>query len=154
MGRLADFFREQNITLAGQQKTKMLSLDREFEQMEAKLNVLESENLKLQAEVNPLKRQIDRMQDQVQRAEADLAARNEKLDEKAEALLVAIAHAHHVSEGRAETIVKGTRARAEYYLGLLKERRLIRYSGANYTVDGRYVATQEGLEYLQKIGKL
>ncbi len=79
MGRLADFFREQSIALAGQQKVKMLSLDREFEDMAAERDALKTENLHLKAEVNPLKRDIERMQNEVQRAKAAAAARDEKL---------------------------------------------------------------------------
>jgi hypothetical protein len=37
---------------------------------------------------------------------------------------------------------------------VLKIAHLIKYAGANYTLNGRYVATHEGLAYLQKLGKL
>jgi septal ring factor EnvC (AmiA/AmiB activator) len=154
MGRLADFFREQSISLAGQQKAKMLSLDREFEEIKAERDALKAQNLNLQAEVNPLKRQIERMQDEVERTEADLAARNERLDEKAETLLEAIAQRFNVPRDGGASIINGTSAEARYHLGILRERRLIRYVSANYTNDGRYEATQDGLAYLKKIGRL
>jgi hypothetical protein len=155
MGRLADFFKEQSVPLAGQQKQKMLSLDREFEEMKAERDALKTENLHLKAQVNPLQRDIERLKDQIKQLEKEGATADEQpLDEKAQALLLAIAQRFHVSDGGGEAIIKGTRALAAYYLGFLKERRLIRYIAANYTVDGRYVATQEGLEYLHKAGKL
>ena len=154
MGRLADFFKEQSVPLAGQQKQKMLSLDREFEEMKTERDTLKAENLHLKAQVNPLQRDIERLKNQIEQLEKEGATADEQpLDEKAQALLLAIAQQFHISDG-GETIIKGTRALAAYYLGLLKERRLIRYIAANYTVGGRYVATQEGLEYLHKAGKL
>jgi hypothetical protein len=72
MGKVADFFREQNIPLGQQQRAKMLSLDREVVELEAKVKVLESENLHLKAEVNPMKREIQRLQDQVQQSSASV----------------------------------------------------------------------------------
>lgn len=66
MGRIADFFREQSIPLAQQQRAKMISLDREVEELESKVKVLETENLHLKAEVNPLKREIERLKNQME----------------------------------------------------------------------------------------
>jgi outer membrane murein-binding lipoprotein Lpp len=143
MGRLADFFREQSIGLAGQQKVKMLSLDREFEDMAAERDALKTENLHLKASVNPLKRDIERMQEQIQRAKAAAETRNEKLEEQAEALLVAIAKRFHISRDGGASIIGGSQPEAQYYLGLLKERRFIRYAFGNYRVDGRYEARRK-----------
>jgi hypothetical protein len=155
MGRFADFFREQHITLAGQQKQKMLSLDSEFEQMKAERETLKTENLHLKAQVNPLQRQVDQLRGQIQRAEEKSAAdKNQALDDNSVKLLRAIANRFHVSEKGGASIIGGTDAQAEFHLGILRRRRFIKFAGANYTVDGRYVATQEGLEYLHKIGKL
>lgn len=66
MGRLADFFLEQNIALAQQPKAKMLALDREFEALKSERDRLKAENLKLQAEVNPLKREVEQLKQQLQ----------------------------------------------------------------------------------------
>jgi predicted RNase H-like nuclease (RuvC/YqgF family) len=155
MGRFAEFFKEQSIPLAVQPKQKMLSLDQQFEKMEAQIQILENENLHLKAQVKPLERRIEQLQQQIENMEREAAAADDKsLDEKALALLHAIAQGFHVSDKGGETIIKGTRAQAMYYLGLLKERRLIRYITANYTIDGRYQSTQKGLEYLHKRGKL
>jgi DNA-binding MarR family transcriptional regulator len=66
MGKIADFFREQSIVLDGQKKTKMLSLDRQFEDMQAERDSLKAENLNLKAQVNPLQREVERLKNQVQ----------------------------------------------------------------------------------------
>ena len=70
MGKIANFFREQKIVLAGQQRAQMLALDAEFEQMETKLKVLEAENLKLQAKANPQEREIERLKQQINKSAA------------------------------------------------------------------------------------
>jgi len=46
-GRVSDFFREQNIALAQQQRAKMVALDTEFEALESKVKILDAENLHL-----------------------------------------------------------------------------------------------------------
>jgi len=155
MGRLANFFSEQSIPLAEQPKRKMLSLDQQFENMETKIQTLETENLHLNAQVKPLERRIEQLQQQIESMEKTATAADDKsLDEKAVALLSAIANGFHVSERGGETIIQGTRAQSIRYLGLLKQRRFVKYVAANYTVDGRYQVTQDGLEYLHKIGRL
>jgi predicted RNase H-like nuclease (RuvC/YqgF family) len=155
MGKISEFFAEQSIPLAGEQRKKMVALDRKFVEMETEIQALKTENLHLKAQVNPLQRQVDQLRDEVQRIQEKATRETEQpLDEKALALLLAIAQGFHVAEKGGETIIKGTRALAAYYLGFLKEKRLIRYIAANYTVDGRYAATQEGLKYLHKARKL
>lgn len=74
MARLADFFREQSITLDGQKKTKMLALDRQFDDMETERNSLKAENLKLKSQVNPLQRDVDRLKQQIQEMKDEAAA--------------------------------------------------------------------------------
>lgn len=66
MGQIANFFGQQKITLALQQKQQMLALDAEFETCKLQMTVLKAENLQLRAEVNPLKREIDRLKNQLQ----------------------------------------------------------------------------------------
>jgi hypothetical protein len=73
MGRVADFFREQSIPLAQQQRAKMVSLDRQVEELESKVQILETENLHLKAEVNPLKQRIKRLEQQVEQKPASAA---------------------------------------------------------------------------------
>jgi len=68
MGKIADAIR--GCALPQQKTTKLLTLDREFEQMESKINVLEAKNLKLQAQVNPLQREIDRLKEQIKQETA------------------------------------------------------------------------------------
>ena len=77
MGRIADFFREQSITLDGQKKTKMLSLDLQFEEMEAEITVLKSENLSLKAQVNPLQREVDRFKQKIEQGKTHIQGRME-----------------------------------------------------------------------------
>lgn len=64
MGRVADFFKAQNISLAIQQRQQMLALDREFMEMESQIQELNSQCLKLQAQVHPLEREIERFKQQ------------------------------------------------------------------------------------------
>lgn len=76
MGRIANIFSGQHITLSLQQQKQMLLLDQEFEALESKVKVLEAENLKLRAEVNPLKQKVDRLQKQVQEGGSDVHPSN------------------------------------------------------------------------------
>lgn len=92
MGRFADFFREQSITLDGQKKVKMLSLDREFEDVEAERDRLKAENLHLRAQVKPLERDVDRLKERVEKKETD------GLDELTENMLLVIANNPDLSQ--------------------------------------------------------
>ena len=67
MGKLADFFRRQSVTLSQTQKREMLNLDAQLEALESKVKVLEAENLNLQADTNPLQREVERLQDEIKR---------------------------------------------------------------------------------------
>ena len=80
MGRIADLFAEQRITLPVQRKQQMLARDREDEKLKAKVDTLEADNLKLRAEVNSLKSAVDRLkhQRQSQPSELDAAVDNPK----------------------------------------------------------------------------
>ena len=134
----------------------MLTLDREFEDMEAKIQVLESEKLHLQSEVGPLKRQVDQLQEKIQRIEAKAAATVRKpLEEKAEKLLLAIANSGNFPDRNVPaTIGSAKRAEADYYIGVLRNRHYIK-SPFNYTAHTTtHVATHSGLEYLHEKGLL
>ena len=74
MGRIANIFSGQRITLSLQQQKQMLLLDQEFESLESKVKVLETENLKLRAEINPLKQKVERLQEQVQKGSSAVHA--------------------------------------------------------------------------------
>lgn len=65
MGRIADAIR--GTSLPEQNRKKLLTLDQEFIEMEAKIKILETENLHLQAKVNPLERQIEGLKDQIKK---------------------------------------------------------------------------------------
>ena len=84
----------------------MISLDAKFEEMEAQITTLQAENLHLQAQVNPLQRQVDQLREQIQGIQ-EKSSKN-TLDEKALALLSAIAQGFNVAEKGGASIIKGT----------------------------------------------
>jgi len=152
MGKIAAFFREQNIPLAVQQKQKVLSLDAQFQQMETERDALKVENLHLKAQVNPLEREVERLKDQIQEMKDKAAAHVEDaLDEIAEALLVAIANSSYEFTEIQAAAVTGGPARASYYIGLLIKMKFIIQTTA---MPSAYGTRQKGLEYLKAIGKL
>lgn len=75
MGRIVDFLTAQGVTLALDNRKKMLAFDREFEDLEAKVQTLQSENQKLRAEVRPMQQEIDRLKDEIQKG--SLSVRND-----------------------------------------------------------------------------
>jgi hypothetical protein len=68
MGKLAKFLSAQRIPLPLEQKKQMLAFDKEFEELEAQVTVLQADNLKLRAQINPLKQEIERLQAQVKKS--------------------------------------------------------------------------------------
>src|SRR6266516_963026 len=142
MGRVADFFVEQNIALALQQKKKMLALDNEFSALEAKVKVLEAEKLHLEAEINPLKREVERLKNQAKQKSAS----HERLDEITEKMLLDIANSAGV---KAEVISNAglSHAKGEYHFDILVARRLIA-RGLQRMGLSFYNATPEGRKYL------
>jgi chromosome segregation ATPase len=65
MGKLTDFFTEQHIVLAGQNKATMLSLDHQFEELEAERDSLKTENLDLKGQVKALGREVDQLKQRI-----------------------------------------------------------------------------------------
>lgn len=63
MGKIANAIR--SAALPEQSKKKLLTLDQEFSEMEAKIQTLKAENLYLQAKVKPLEREIDGLKNQI-----------------------------------------------------------------------------------------
>jgi SMC interacting uncharacterized protein involved in chromosome segregation len=155
MGKVATFFSSQSIPVDGQTRVKMLQLDAKFEKMESEIQVLKADNLKLKSQVKPLESKVERLKERIAEMEAEaLQASEEVLDEKAHKLLAAIANRDRLTEERAQALIGGPRARIDYYLSLLRARGLIRLPMVAYGSESRYRATDEGLAYLRKIGKI
>jgi len=144
MGRLADFFREQTITLAGQQKAKMLSLDRQFEDVESERDSLKTENLNLKAQVKPLEREVERLKNQMEQKNA--AQSHGKLDETSEKMLLDVANGSGV---KADVINNAglSRAKGEHHFDILLKRGLIA-QGLQAMGLSFYSATADGRKYL------
>jgi hypothetical protein len=150
MGKVANFFSSQRIPVDGQKRVKMLHLDAKFEEMETEIQVLKAENLKLKSQVKPLERDVKRLKERITEMEVEASqASDEALDEKAHALLAAIANKDGRSPAR---VIGGTAAQAEFYRGELRKRGLVRHV-FSYT-NGGWAATQDGLKYLRKLGRL
>jgi len=144
MGRFADFFREQSISLDGQKKAKMLALDSEFEALESKVKILDAENLHLRAEVNPLKREVDGLKNQIERKGAQQS--HERLDETSEKILLDVANGPGV---KADVIGNASlsRAKGELHFDILVKRGLLS-QGLQAMGLSFYEATPEGRKYL------
>ncbi|MBI3041885.1 MAG: hypothetical protein HYY78_03565 [Betaproteobacteria bacterium] len=146
MAKVSDFFSSQGITLALEQKRQMLALDKEFESLESKVQILSAENLKLRAEVNPLKQEIQRLKDKIEKDESSA----HDLDEVATKLLMAIAN----SDGRMPKGATGrhfglSQAQTDYYFDLLYERGYIFPTASSTRAqDILYRAEPEGRKYL------
>lgn len=70
MGRVSGLLKAMGFHLGEDQRRKIVALDRELDEMEAKVQSLETENLNLRAKVNPLERQVERLQNQSQQKPA------------------------------------------------------------------------------------
>jgi chromosome segregation ATPase len=153
MGRILNLLTANGVHLAQENKRQVLALDREFEDIEAKITTLQSENLNLQAKVNPLERKIEQLTDQIQRMQSGaVVAGAEQLEPSAEKLLLTIANRGRI-DGSFAALLKVTNAQADYYVSVLKRRGFIRYVHS-YTGDSGFVATADGLEYLHRKGLL
>ena len=146
MGRVADFFREQSIILDGQKKVKMLSLDRQFEDMESERDSLKTENLSLKAQVNPLQREVDRLKNQINSS----AAQNARLDEMSEKLLAKLANSDNdTTKDMLITHFQLSKAKGDYHFDILRENNFARLrvviSDSSY-----WLVTSNGRAYLAK----
>src|SRR6267154_3786544 len=143
MGKFADFFREQSITLDGQKKVKMLSLDREFEEMKAERDRLKTENLHLRAQVEPLQRDVDRLKERVEQNKTS------ELDELTEKMLQVIANNPELSKDELFSHFNLSEAKGDYHLDILRGKKFALY--ANYLTHS-HRATADGRAYLAKRG--
>ena len=149
MGRVAEFFREQSITLDGQKKVKMLSLDRQFQDMEAERDSLKTENLSLKAQVNPLQREVDRLKNQV---EQNKPKAHSLLNTVTVDLLKLIANNPNFVVPNLFDHMGLTQLELDYHLDILKEQKLISLSSVS-TRGARYHATPLGRKYLMETPK-
>lgn len=144
MGRVADFFREQNIPLAQQQRAKMVSLDGEIEELEAKVQILETENLHLKAEVNPLKREVERLKNQVEQKKTPTHV---ALNAVTEVLLKLIANNPKYVVGNLFDSMGLSQAQLDHHLDILKARDFIIVVSTGRR-GPTYNATPTGRKYL------
>lgn len=140
MGRLANFFSEQNIVLDGQKKQKMLSLDRQFVETETERDSLKTENLHLKAQVKPLEREVQRLQDQVKKIGSQDHGR---LDELAEKILLALANGEYDRE-RIFAPLNISKVKGDHLFDVLADRKLVNYE------FGMTTPTPLGRAYLVK----
>ena len=151
MGRLADFFREQSITLDGQKKTKMLSLDRQFEEMETERDSLKAENLSLKAQVNPLQRDVDRLKNQIEGMQGKAAKGHlEEVESKILVTLSTIPGKRGANAPQIADAVGINETKAEYHLTKLVEANFVHAAYFYTSTPTEYRLGQLGREYLVK----
>lgn len=157
MGRVADFFREQNIPLAQQQRAKMVSLDGECGALKAERDTLKAENLKLQADVNPLKREVERLKKQIEQAKAQAVSKatEEHLDETEVKVLTFLASSA-MGSSRKPTLHQIARhlnanpIRTEVLLNQLEEKGYVWHALSMGDAPAEYEMYDKGKEYLVK----
>lgn len=147
MGRVSDFFHDNNVPLDGQKRTKMVALDRQCEDIESERDRLKTENLHLQAKVNPLERENERLQQQLQ----EKASPSLSLDQtKEEMLRVLNKHPDSPTVDMAKTFDM-TKEGVKFHLDLMKKAGLV----DSYYDDGEtWHLEHGGRAYLHKKGWL
>jgi len=105
------------------QRRQILTLDKEFSALEAKVKALEKENLKLQAEVNPLTREVERLKKQVEEKKSSV---HEELGPITKVFLRLLAEHPGWVTGNLRDVVHLPVPELEYHLDLLKERGEVR----------------------------
>lgn len=124
----------------------MLSLDRQFKEMEAERDSLKAENLDLKAQVNPLQREVDGLKRRIE--DAQKKSGGHPLDDIEVKLLVELTKvfAAQLAEHLAPKVNVST-TKAEYFLGHLSKND---YLLASYDARGntRYALGYKGREYL------
>ena len=65
MGKIADAIR--NATLPQDLKRQLLTLDKQFTELETAAEIAKSQRLKIDAEVEPLKREVRRLKDELEK---------------------------------------------------------------------------------------
>jgi superfamily II RNA helicase len=144
MGKIADAIR--GTALPEQNKKKLLKLDQEFEQMEAKLQSLNSENLKLRAQVNPLEREVERLNKQIKKT---VTHQNNKLDHLSETILVDIANGNRIVR---EQYIRNRQldlAKGQYHFDVLVEKKFI-VAVTALPLGVVFSATPQGRKYLAR----
>lgn len=143
-GRVSGVLNAMGFHIGQEQKRQILTLDREFEEMESKIKVLEAEKLSLQAKVHPLEEKIKRLQEQVK--EKSAAQSHERLDEVSEKILIAVVN----GADRVQAIARAniSKAKGDYLFDILYERNFVEFS------YGTLVPTAQGRAYLAKHGLL
>lgn len=86
MGRLADLFANQHVTLPEKLMKQVLSFDRNYDTLEEQVQKLKSDNLHLSADKAGLVNEKERLTGEVQRLDAELAMLK-KQNERQKALL-------------------------------------------------------------------
>ena len=117
MGRVADFFSAQGITLAIQQKQQMLALDKQFEAFESQVKVLQSENLKLRAEIEPLKKQVDGLKQEIEKQRSP----DHKLEQSEIDIMRFIGNKRGATSSDIQNGIGIHSVAAEHYLGRLRK---------------------------------
>lgn len=148
MGRVADFFADNRITLDGQKQAKMVSLDRKCEDIEAERDRLKAENLHLQSEVNPLKREVDRLKEQIK----EQTAPSMSLDETEQTILEALSKFPRTETDKIANALKLSPEAALFHLNELRNMKFVDY---NYDMgDQVWYLRQDGRAYLHRKGLL
>ena len=146
MGKIIDALKGAGITVDLQKQAKMLALDGDFSDMEAKVKRLEAEILKLEAKVNPLERENERYKQQLEQQRTPAVGNN--LDESVTQILITIAN-HEIPKNRIIRNLNLSQAKGDHYIDILREQKLITisYGGQEGVV---YRATPEGRAFLVK----
>ncbi len=143
MGRVSDFFREQNIALAQQQRAKMVALDTEFEALESKVKILDAENLHLRAEVNPLKREIERLKNQVEKKSAPHDLEQTEIE-----MLKFVGNKKSATASEIVTGMNMHSVTVEHFLGRLLKSNYLLQAPSVMGIGAIYSLTDQGNAYL------
>ena len=144
MGKIADAIRSMSISLPQQDKKKLLTLDREFAEMESKIQTLETQNLHLQAKVNPLEREVQGLKKE---KEKNAAQSHGRLDDLSEKILIEVANSSSVASEQLIQHLEISPAKGNHHFDILEERQFVRAVGGS-SEGTEFVATTEGRKYL------
>jgi DNA-binding MarR family transcriptional regulator/DNA-directed RNA polymerase subunit RPC12/RpoP len=143
MGKIADFFREQSIPLAQQQRARVISLDEECEATKTERDTLRTENLKLRAEVNPLRREVERLRNQLENNAAPI----HQLEHTEIGMMKFIGDKRSITSGDIQTGMSIHSVPVEHYLGRLSKAGYIEAQHVPM-VGAMYSLTDKGNAYL------
>jgi hypothetical protein len=147
VGKIADAIR--GMALPIQNKTKLLTLDDEFSEMEAEIQTLKAQNLSLQAKVNPLEREIQRLKDDIKKYAA--STDHDKLDRWLEKILIEIANHGPLTREHQTKPPRLSTARLAHYFDILVEKGFIEIVPPLFKRKGTwFAATVKGRKYLAR----